>query len=88
MYLIRGKYVAKIVFQQKAYYLGTYATFEGAAEARRKGEELLHTGTAEYYERWKTLADADPEWAMANPIRIEVNRSRLGELMIWFEPQI
>ncbi len=88
VYLIKGKYIAKIVFQKKAYYLGVYDTLDQAAEARRKGEELLHGTTVDYYARWKAIADAQPEWAMANPIRIEVDRSRLGELMIWFEPQI
>lgn len=88
VYLIRGKYVAKIVLQKKAYYLGTYSTLEEAAEARRKGEELLHTGTAEYYARWKALADADPEWAAENPINIRVERDGYGELKVWFEPAV
>ncbi len=88
VYFIRGKYVAKIVFQKKAYYLGTYDSIEDAIEARRKGEELLHTGTAEYYERWKSRADADPEWALENPISIRVERDSYGELKVWFEPGI
>ncbi len=88
VYFIRGKYVAKIVLQKKAYYLGTYFTLEEAAEARRKGEELLHTGTAEYYARWKALADADPVWAEENPISIRVERDGYGELKVWFEPAV
>jgi len=88
VYLVRGKYVAKIVFQQKAYYLGTYASLDDAAEARRKGEALLHTGTAEYYARWKAAADADPDWAKANPINIKVEREDLGGLKVRFEPDV
>lgn len=88
VYLIRGKYVAKIVFQQKAYYLGTYVNIDDAAEARRKGEELLHSGTAEYYERWKAIADTDQVWAKENPINIKVERDGYGELKVWFEPEI
>lgn len=88
VYFIRGKYVAKIVLQKKAYYLGTYSTIEEAAEARRKGEELLHTGTAEYYARWKALADADPVWAEENPISIRVERDGSGELNVRFEPAV
>ncbi len=88
VYLIRGKYVAKIVLQKKAYYLGTYSTIEEAIEARRKGEELLHTGTAEYYARWKALADADPDWAEENPISICVERDGYGELIVRFEPAV
>lgn len=88
VYFIRGKYVAKIVLQKKAYYLGTYSTIEEAIEARQKGEELLHTGTAEYYERWKALADADPAWAEEHPISIRVERDGFGELKVWFEPAV
>ena len=88
VYFIRGKYVAKIVLQKKAYYLGTYDNIDDAIEARRKGEELLHTGTAEYYERWKKLADADPDWAAENPISIRVERDSYGELKVWFEPDV
>ncbi len=88
VYFIRGKYVAKIVLQKKAYYLGTYSTIEEAIEARRKGEELLHTGTAEYYARWKALADVDPEWAEENPISICVERDGYGELSVRFEPAV
>lgn len=88
VYLIRGKYVAKIIFQQKAYYLGTYVNIDDVAEARRKGEELLHSGTAEYYERWKAIADTDQVWAKENPINIKVERDGNGELKVWFEPEI
>ena len=41
VYLIRGKYVAKIVFQKKQYILGSFDNLEEAAEARRQGEEAI-----------------------------------------------
>ena len=39
VYRIRGKYVAKIVFQKKQYHLGSYDSLEEAALARREAEE-------------------------------------------------
>jgi len=75
VYLIRGKYVAKIVFQKKQYFLGTYDSIEAAAEARKEAEEVLFDGVAEHYRKWKEYADADPEWAAQNPIQVTVNQS-------------
>lgn len=75
VYLIRGKYVAKIVFQKKQYFLGTYENIEDAAEARKEAEEVLFDGVAEHYQKWKEYADADPDWAAMNPIQVIVNQS-------------
>ena len=74
VYLIRGKYVAKIVFQKKQYFLGTYDNIKDAAQARREAEEVLFDGVAEHYRKWKECADADPDWAEQNPIQIIVNQ--------------
>lgn len=41
VYLVRGKYLAKIVFQKKQYFLGTYDNIEDAASARKEAEDLL-----------------------------------------------
>lgn len=41
VYLVRGKYLAKIVFQKKQYFLGTYDSIEEAAAARKSAEALL-----------------------------------------------
>lgn len=73
VYRIRGKYVAKIVFQKKQYLLGSYDTIEEAAAARREAEEVLFDGFAEYYQQWKRFAEADPAWAADNPIQVIVN---------------
>ena len=75
VYLVRGKYLAKIVFQKKQYFLGTYEKIEDAAEARKEAEEVLFDGVAEHYRKWKEFADNDPEWAKDNPIQVIVNSS-------------
>lgn len=36
VYLVKGRYLAKIVFQHRQYFLGTYASVEEAAEARKR----------------------------------------------------
>ena len=86
VYLIKGKYVAKIVFQKKPYYLGTYDQIEDAAEARKKAEEILFDGFAAYYEKYKEKAVSDPEWAENNPIAVHVKRTPENDLSITFQP--
>lgn len=88
VYLIRGKYAAKIVFQRKQYYLGSFSNAEEAARARKEAEELLFDGTAEYYARWQKRAAADPEWAKANPISIQVSRNSSGDLTVTYDPLV
>ena len=75
VYLIRGKYVAKIVFQKKQYLLGSFERLEEAAE------EMINDRVVAFYNLWKTKADADGEWAERNPISINILR-RDGELLI------
>lgn len=75
VYLYRGKYIAKIVFQKKQYCLGTYENIEDAAAARKEAEEILFDGVAEHYRKWKQYADIDPEWAKENPVSISVSHS-------------
>lgn len=87
VYLIKGKYMAKIVFRKKAYYLGTYDSIEDAHEARLDAEEALYQPTVEYQARWQARADADPEWAQENPIRISVNKAN-DRLRITFLPNL
>ena len=75
VYLVKGKYLAKIVFQKKQYCLGTYTKIEDAVQARTKAEQLLFDGFSEYYENWQKQAEADPEWARQNPIQVDVIRN-------------
>lgn len=67
--------MAKIVFQKKQYFLGSYDNIEDAAEARKEAEEILFDGVSEHYRKWKELADRDPEWAAQNPVQVIVNQA-------------
>lgn len=87
VYLVKGKYQARIVFQKKPYYLGNYSNIKAAIEARKEAEEVLFKGTAEYYERWKARADGNPQWEAENPVDIRVFR-RNGELCVEYSPDI
>lgn len=87
VYLIRGKYVAKMVFQQKQYHLGSYVNIEDAINARRKAEILVFDETTAYYDKWQKKAEADSEWAKENPIKIAVMRVN-SELVVSFTPQL
>lgn len=87
VYFIRGKWVAKIVFQKKQYFLGAYDSLEDAAKARKLAENLLVDGISSHYERWKAKADADPQWASENPIKISVDKVN-DELKVSFYPKL
>lgn len=86
VYLIKGKYVAKIVFQQKAYYLGSFYDFEDAVQARKEAEEILFDGVTAYYERWKAVAEQNRLWAEANPFQVFVEKSAIGGIQVSFLP--
>ena len=58
-----ASYLAKIVFQHRQYFLGTYASVEEAAEARKKAEEAINGEVISFYEKWSEKAAADPVWA-------------------------
>lgn len=88
VYRVRGRWLAKIVFQQKAYYLGFYEDFEDAVEARKKAEDVLIKGTIEHYEKWKQKADKEPQWAEENPIQIRVSKNSYNELEAVFLPDL
>ena len=77
VYFIRGKYVAKIVFQKQQYFLGTYDSIIDAAEARKEAEEILFDGVAAHYARWKALADIDPAWGEENPVQVFVSQDSI-----------
>lgn len=87
VYLVRGKYIAKIVFQKKQYFLGTYERIEDAAAARKEAEAVLFDGVAEHYRKWKTYADQDPAWARENPVSISVDR-RNKEIHVTMLPDL
>ena len=87
VYLIRGKYVAKIVFRKRQYFLGAYDSVEEAAAARKQGEEVLFDGFAAHYRLWKEKADADPAWADRNPVQVLVTHEN-GTLHATFLPDL
>ncbi|MBQ7371842.1 MAG: hypothetical protein IJW67_08175, partial [Blautia sp.] len=75
-------------FQKKAYYLGTYQTAEEAAQARKEAEKILFVQTVEYYEKWKEIAEANPDWAAENPISLIVTKDSHNELNIQYSPDL
>lgn len=87
VYLIRGKYVAKIVFQQKQYHLGTFSRIEDAIEARREGEDIFIASTLRHYTAWQKKAGMDAAWAEENPIRIQVEKQG-GSYFLRFFPEL
>ena len=88
VYLVKGKYMAKIVFQKKQYFLGTYDQIEEAAEARKEAEEVLFDGMSAHYAKWKQKAEADVEWASENPIQVIVTQNAEKRLSAAFLPEI
>ena len=87
VYLIRGKYVAKIVFRKKQYHLGAYRKIEDAVEARRKAESILFDELVDYYSEYQKYAEAHPAWAEEHPIRIWVDKDG-SELRAHIEPAV
>lgn len=88
VYLVRGSYMAKIVFQKKQYVLGSFAKIEDAAEARKAAEEVLFDGVAEHYRKWRQYAELDPEWGRDNPIRIRAYKNERAQMCISLEPDL
>lgn len=88
VYFQKGKWIAKIVFQQKQYHLGQYDSIEEAAQARKEAEKLLFDGAAAHYERWKAKATLDPKWAEQNPVQILVAKRSTSELNVTFLPEV
>ena len=87
VYLVRGKYMAKIVFQKKQYFLGFYNRMEDAIEARRNAEESVFEPAEEHCRKWKQLAQQDPQWAEANPVQITVQREN-GTFRLLLQPRL
>lgn len=82
VYFIKGKWLAKIVFQGKQYYLGKFDSEEEAKAARQEAEELLFDGVSSYYAHWQLRANEDPIWAAENPIHIIVQKNQVGRLEV------
>lgn len=88
VYHIRGKYVAKINFQKRAYYLGAYDSIEDAAQVRKAAEAQLFDSAASFYGRWKQRAEQDPQWARENPVRISVTQLDHHDFSVSLLPEL
>lgn len=88
VYLIKGKYVAKIVFQKKPYYLGTYTDIMDAAEARKEAEEAIFQTALPFYAAWQKRAKKDPQWAKENPVSVKVRRDENHRLYLEMLPDM
>ena len=58
VYLKNGKYLAKIVFRGKPYFLGYYKNIEDAVKARQRGEEMHDDFLDWYYSVYSKKEDA------------------------------
>lgn len=88
VYFVKGKYLAKIVFQRKQYFLGTYDNIEDAASARKDAEKLLFEDTVAFYRKWKARADADPQWGQQNPVAVRPFKGVDGRLCVSYSPEL
>lgn len=88
VYCIGGRYVAKIVFQKKQFYLGTYDSIEEAANVRKMAEITLTERIVEFYEKWQERAKSNPIWAQENPVKIRVEKDKGAGLRVELEPQL
>ena len=88
VYFVKGRYLAKIVFQHRQYFLGTYTSKEEAAEARKKAEEAINGEVLSFYEKWSEKAASDPAWAKENPIKISVRKTAGAELSVQLQPSL
>jgi len=86
VYFVRGKYLAKIHFQKKQYYLGAFDNISDAVRARRDAEAQLFDQTAEFYEKWKQKAKTSPQWAAENPINIQVHQNEDHSFSVLYYP--
>lgn len=75
--LKNGKYRADIGFKRKRYYIGIFDSFNEAVEMRLNAEHLIHDKFVKAYYEWKKRADQDPEWGAENPLKIEIDWSRV-----------
>lgn len=88
VYLIKGRYAAKIVFQKKQYYLGSYASLEEAAKARQLAERAIADEVVRFYEKWEERAASDPDWAKDHPIEIKVRKTEQNDLRVELTPAL
>lgn len=88
VYRMKGRYAAKIVFQKKQYFLGSYSSLEEAAKVRSLAEEAISDEVVRFYEKWAERAASDPDWASENPIQIKVRKTEQNDLRVDLLPEL
>ena len=88
VYFIRGKYVAKIVFQKKGYYCGAYRNIEDAVKARQEAEDSVFIPAAKHYDLWKKASVLDSKWAETHPVLFQVEKDYSGSWAVACAPDI
>lgn len=88
VYLIRGKYVAKITFQKKTYSLGSFSDKNEAIKVRKEAEDTIFKYVSEFYDSYNRKAEASPDWAKENPIKIKVFQDEFKHLKVDIFPKI
>lgn len=86
VYFINSKYVAKITFQKKTYYLGSYSEIQEAVEARKEAEKAIFQTALSFYVKWQERAKHDPQWAQENPVSVKVMRDDSNRLYLEMLP--
>lgn len=88
VYFVRGRYLAKVVFQKKQYTLGSYKTLEEAAQVRKDAEETLHQTVLEHYAAWNARAAEAPDWAAEHPLKFAAEKDAQGRLQLRCQPSL
>ena len=88
VYRIKGKWLAKIVFQGRQFHLGTYDSFEEARQVREEVEKELFDVVVEHYEKWESKAALEHSWAEANPVSIIVTKTDTSTLDVRCLPEM
>ena len=61
---------------------------EEAKNVRAEAEQLINDEVVTYYQRWRALADSDPEWGQKHPMQISVSHDSHGRLSLEFQPTL
>lgn len=67
-----GRYRVSIGFKGKRYYLGTFAEFQDAVNARLDAEHILHDGFVKDFRKWEEKAKQNKEWSEDHPFTYDV----------------
>ena len=77
-----------MVLKGRQYHLGTYETLEQASQIRNQVEKSVQEQLIPYWEKWRSLANQDPEWGKSNPIMIEVEKTPDHQVLLHITPHL